>query len=488
MRLNKLLKDISYKGESDDRNILYITHDSRKVKQGTLYIAFRGSVNDGHDYIFDAINKGAVAVVANGRAPVTNKIPILQVENPRKIMSKIAANFFNNPSKELKIIGITGTNGKTTTTQIINHILNYNKLRSGSLGTLGFDTPSGMQSTNFTTPDSIELQHILHIMKNGGINYVPMEISSHAIELNRVDDINIDIAIFTNFGSDHLDFHGNRENYLNAKLKLFKQLNKNNLSLLNIDDNNSKHIKNNKDLKSKVITFGFNKNADFYASKYKIDFNSSSFILNYRNKKYPIKTHLVGKFNIYNILASIACCTHLKVDMDSIVQSIETLIKVPGRFEKFKLPNNQGYAIIDYAHCPDSYSNIFKNLKKFKEAKSIITVFGCGGDRDNAKRSHMGYIVSKYSEKIIITNDNPRYEDSNKIIDNIKSGIDDLDKCKITIIKDRYDAIMHALKIAKNEIVLILGKGIEEHQIVEGKKIPHSDINIVKKYINENKN
>ena len=482
MKLSKIVYNINYKGMSDDREISYITHDSRKVKKGTLFIALKGIQSDGHDYIFDAIDKGAIAIIANGRAPATNKVPILQVSNPRKVMSQIASNFFESKKFNLKIIGITGTNGKTTTTQIINHVLNYNSLRSGSLGTLGFDSPSGIKSTNFTTPESIDLHQILKIMKNGGIQFVPMEVSSHAIEMNRVDNINFDVAIYTNLGFDHLDFHGNRENYFKTKLKLFKKLNKNSLAIINNDDHYSDRII--KRLNCKYFTYGVNNEADLYIKKYELGINQSKAILIYKNTEYNLTTHLVGKFNLYNILASILCCISLGIDIKSIIKSINIFENVPGRFEKIKLPNKKGFVIIDYAHSPDAFENIFKNISIINKKRKIITLFGCGGERDNYKRPKMAAIAEKFSEWVIITNDNPRNENENKIIADIREGFT---LKKHEIIKDRKEGILKSLKLAENHIILILGKGIEEYQIIKNEKIPHSDMRIVKNYINENR-
>ena len=483
MKFSKIVHNINYKGKSDDREISYITHDSRKVKEGTLFIALRGVQSDGHDFIFDAIDKGAIAIIANGRAPITNKVPILQVSNPRKVMSQIASNFFETQKNNLKVIGITGTNGKTTTTQITNHILNFNNLRSGSLGTLGFDTPTGMKSTNFTTPESIDLHHILKIMKDGGIQFVPMEVSSHAIGMNRVDNLKFDVAIYTNLGFDHLDFHGNRENYFKTKLKLFQNLSKKATAIINIDVEYSKRIIEN--LKSKHLTYGIDKKADLYIKKYSLEINQSKAIIVYKKKEYTLSTALVGKFNLYNILASILCNVCLGVNIKSAINAMSSFKNVPGRFEKFKLPNNKGFAIIDYAHSPDAFENIYKNIKIINEKKKIISVFGCGGNRDSKKRPKMASIAENFSDWVIITNDNPRNESEDEIIEDIKKGF--LFN-KNEVIKNRKEAIIKAIEMSKNHIIVILGKGIEEYQILKNKKIPHSDINTVENYINENRN
>ena len=481
MKLNELLKNIDFRGCPDDREIINITYDSRKVKNGSLFIAISGENKDGHDYILEAIDKGASAIIANGRAPITNLVPILQVENPRKIMSKVAANYYNNPSKDLNIIGITGTNGKTTTTQIIDDIIKSNNRTSSSLGTLGFNTPSGMVSTGFTTPESIELQQILDIIKKGGIEYVPMEISSHAIELFRTTDVEVNIAIFTNIGHDHLDFHKSINNYFNAKLKLFTGLNKNSLAILNYDDPYTQKIINK--IECNYLTYGFDKNADLSIEKYILNIDYSKAVMRYKDSQIKIKTPLIGKFNLYNLSASILCALKLGISISEITKSIENFHNVPGRLEKYNFKDNT--VIIDYAHTPDAYLNIFKNIFELKDKdKKIITVFGCGGNRDKSKRKIMGEIASRFSDNIYITNDNPRFEDENEIINNICSGISNT---RYEIIKDREKAIISALK-HKNSIILILGKGIEKHQIIKNKRLNHSDIKIVKDYIYENRN
>ena len=481
MKLNQILKNINFKGKHDNREILSIAHDSRKVKEGTLFIAITGLEKDGHDFIFDAIKNGATAIVANGRAPVTDIVPIIQVDNPRKIMSKIASNFYNDPSNELNIIGTTGTNGKTTTTQIIDHILKYNNFPCSSLGTLGFISSSGIISTGFTTPESIELHHILQTIKNGGTKYVPMEISSHALEMNRVDDINIKYAIFTNLGTDHLDFHKNEENYFNAKLKLFKNLNKNGIAIINIDDKYSKKIIDN--IHSKYYTYGFSKKADLSIINYDLSIKESNAIIKHENKKYNLKTNLIGKFNLYNIMGAILCCNKIGIDMRTILKAINCFNNVPGRLEKYYLPNKKNsIAIIDYAHSPDAFENIFKTVTEFKNNKKIITVFGCGGNRDKSKRPRMAKIAEKHSDFIYLTSDNPRFENLNEIFEDIKSG---LKMNKYKIIQNRENAIIEALNNYNNTIFLILGKGIEEFQIIKNNKMPHSDIQVIKNYINE---
>ena len=481
MKLNEILNNIEYNGNADDREISSITYDSRKIKENSLFIAISGEQNDGHDYILEAINSGATAVIANGRAPVTDMVPIIQVKNPRKVMSKVASNFYRNPSKGLNVIGITGTNGKTTTTQIVDHIIKFSRRTSSSLGTLGFNSPSGLISTGFTTPESIELQQILKTIHDGGIDYVPMEISSHAIELYRVEDIYINYAIFTNLGYDHLDFHKTKENYFQSKLKLFKSLNEKSTAFLNYEDKKTSDIIN--EINCKYLTYGFNNKADLYIKKFNLELNNSSALLYYKNSHFTINTNLIGKFNLLNISAAIICCIEIGVSIDSIVESIKYLKNIPGRLEKYNL-NNNNTVIIDYAHTPDAFKNIYENISILKDNnKKIISLFGCGGNRDKTKRPLMAEIAEKYSDFIYLTNDNPRFENEDSIINDITSA---LKTDKYLIIKNRKYAINKILSNHSDSIILILGKGIEEYQIIGNKRIPHSDIKIVTDYKHAN--
>ncbi len=479
MNLDEIIKNIKFKGTPDEREIYNIVHDSRKVKEGSLFIAIAGENNDGHDYIFDAIDKGATAVIANGRSPITNRVPIIQVKNPRKAMSKISANFYNNPSKKINIIGVTGTNGKTTTTQLVDYILKYNKLNSGSLGTLGFSSPTGIISTGFTTPESVDLQQIIRTMADGGIKYIPIEISSHAIKLHRVDDIDVNIAIFTNLTVDHLDFHGNMENYFNTKLKLFKKLNKNSIAIINGDDKYSKGIIDN--IRCEYLTFGFNKKFNLYVKSYNLSIDGTKITFNLEGTEFEVKTELIGEFNIYNIMGSILASWKLGLNINQIQYALKSFKSVPGRFEKFKLKNKNN-AIVDYAHTPDAFENILSNINKLTK-KDIITVFGCGGNRDKTKRAKMGEIAERYSSYIYLTNDNPRFENENSIIDDIIKG---LKNEKYSIIKNRSKALHEILQKYSNKIIVILGKGRDDYQIIRNNKEFHSDIGIVEEYLDEN--
>jgi len=478
MNLKKIVENINFKGEPDDRQIFNIVHDSRKVKHGSLFVAICGEKSDGHDFIFEAIDKGAIAILANGRSPATDKVPILQVKNPRKIMSKIAANFYNHPSKKVNVIGITGTNGKTTTTQLVDFILKFNKFSSGSLGTLGFSSPTGIVSTGFTTPESVDLHQIIRTMVDGGIKYIPMEISSHAIKMHRVDDLDVNIAVFTNLSPDHLDFHGNMNNYFKTKLKLFENLNEKSIAIINNDDKYAKKII--KKLKCKYLTYGFKKESDLYVKSYNLKINGTHITFSFKNEDFDVNTHLIGRFNIYNLMGAILTSLKLGLSIEQIKYSLENFKSVPGRFEQFKLKNGNN-AIVDYAHTPDAFKNILSNIRELTD-KRIVTLFGCGGNRDKLKRPLMAGISEKLSEKTIITNDNPRFEDEDSIINDIVAGF----KSKnYSIIKNREEAIRKICNEYSNAMIVILGKGRDNYQIKGNNKIYHSDIGIIKEYFDE---
>ncbi len=476
--LNLILEGIEYLGKADNRPIESISYDSRKTKINSLFIAINGFKNDGHNYIDDAIKAGAVAVLVDLNFDKEYSIPILKVKNTRKAMSRIAANFFNNCSFNIKITGVTGTNGKTTTIQLINHILKTNEYSTSALGTLGFDGPGKISNSGFTTPESIELQHIFQTLYNGGATHLNMEISSHALSLNRVDDVDVDLAVFTNLTEEHLDFHKTMDNYFESKLKLFKNLSSDKIAIINNDDKYSKKIINQTN--AKILTYGFSSDSDIFATDINMSLFGSEFFINYKNKNLKVKTNLIGDYNILNILASILVCNNLGLQLDQIVNSINSLELVPGRFESYKTKND-GVVIIDYAHTPDAFHKVLSLVKKIDPKRNIISLFGCGGNRDSHKRPIMAEISEKYSDKIIITDDNPRFESSDKIINEIISGFK---YEKHEIIKDRKKAIEKLINnLQKNDTLLILGKGIENYQIIEDKRIYHNDIETVKSLI-----
>lgn len=478
MELNKILKEIEFVGNPDDREIKNITHDSRNVKDGSFFIALAGKNVDGHDFIKEAVKRGATAILSNGRKIKLKEVPLIQVKNPRVAMSHISANFYNHPSKDMVIIGVTGTNGKTSITQLVSNIFTESGHHNGTLGTLGFTSPTGIISTGFTTPESIEIHHMLKTLLNGGINYAVLEISSHSLEYHRVDDLDVDVAVFSNLTEEHLDFHGNMDAYYEAKLKLFKELDTSKYSVINIDDQyGEKIIKNTK---SKIITYGLKNNADIYPIEINYSLDGINAHLNILGKSTEVTSSLIGEYNLLNIMAGIGVGVALDLPIKNIINGINKLETIPGRMEKIhtSLP---GYYYVDYAHTPDAYKKIYTTIQKMTENRDIITVFGCGGDRDSKKRPLMANIAEQYSKYTFVTSDNPRTESLESIISNIISGFK---STNYSVVFNRKEAIHQAIeKSNKDSIVLILGKGRDNYEIIGHEKIFHSDIRTVQNYV-----
>ena len=481
MQLNELVKNIHFKGIPDNREISAITYDSRKVKPGTLFVAIAGENSDGHEFIPQAIENGAVAILSNGRSPKTTVVPILQVKDPRLAMSHISAQFYGNPSAEMNIVGITGTNGKTSITHILYHILQTSGATCGTLGTLGFQTPTGMVSTGFTTPESVELQQMLQTLQLAGVDNLVMEISSHALDQHRVDNVEVDIAIFSNLTPEHLDFHGDMENYFKAKLQLFQTLAVDKTAVINFDDPYAQRICSS--ISAKCITYGMNKKADLHPVQAEFTTNGIKAQLQFREHIISIDSLLLGEYNLSNIMAGVAAALSMGVSISQIENAVKNMPPIPGRMELISC-DCPGKVFVDYAHSPDAYEKLFSSLSRLTTGEvKLLTVFGCGGNRDSGKRSEMAKISEKYSAFSFITMDNPRNEDVENINADIIRGFSGDD---FTVIPDRKEAITTALKkMDENSILLILGKGQENYQEIGSVKIPYSDIEIIRAYSNE---
>ncbi|MBA4251211.1 MAG: UDP-N-acetylmuramoyl-L-alanyl-D-glutamate--2,6-diaminopimelate ligase [Chlorobiaceae bacterium] len=487
MELTQLLnsvKTISVTSEIQRKDIAGIYYDSRKVKSNSLFVAIKGFNSDGHKYILEAINKGAIAVVVQDNKAIPDeifmheKVAKILVQDSRQALAELSNAFYKDPSSKLKVIGITGTNGKTTTTYFVKTILETSGHKSGLLGTIANYIGDEKIESSMTTPESSDLFKILYDMLEAKTEYCVMEASSHSLELKRVYGLNFITGIFTNITSDHLDFHGNWENYLNAKKKLFDSLYSNAITILNADDPNVAAI--SADCKANKIFYGKNKISKYRIADISYDLNGTIFNLFVDDKKYSVSTRLIGEFNAYNATAAIAACVENGISIESAIEGVKATEHVPGRFEV--IGSGDKKVIVDYAHTADSLEKALQNLRKIVgEEKPICTVFGCGGNRDKTKRPLMGKIATELSDIAIITNDNSRFEDPSEIIEDIKKGIS---KNNYRVIIDREEAIREAILNTDNgTVILVAGKGHENYQSIAGVNNYFSDKEVASKYL-----
>ena len=437
--------------------------DSRKVKEGETFIALRGINNDGHDYVLDAINNGATTVIVEEGEYSVNTIV---VKDTKEYLKEYLENNYYDEIKKLKLIGMTGTNGKTTTCYLIYQALNKLNKKCAYIGTLGFYLIDEQKILTNTTPSLYELYEMLLECVENNYEYVVMEVSSQGISMGRVDTLIFDYVIFSNLTQDHLDYHGTIENYVLEKQKLFRMTN-NSFAIINNDDEYKDYFI----LDNKNITYGKTSN-DYKISDINSTIKGSSFKLN--DEQYFTK--LIGEYNIYNITIVIILLKLLGIE--NIKEIIENLDSPNGRMDIINYKDN--IIIIDYAHTPDAVEKIITNVSKLDHNK-IITLIGCGGNRDKTKRSIMGDIATKYSDYVVFTSDNPRYEKPKSILNDI---VCKLDKKNYKIVVNRKKAIKKSIQmLSKNDILLLLGKGHEDYQVIKGKKIPFSDKEIVIKYL-----
>ena len=462
-----------------------ITDDSRKVKKGDIFIAVRGRDNDGHLFIKNAVKNGANIIIADRDFKAPAGIEKVLVKDTRSALPVIADNFYGHPSSKLKLIGVTGTNGKTTITYLIESILKSAQKNAGVIGTINYRINGKSIPAKNTTPGTLELYGLLSRMVKNNAYYAVMEVSSHSLDQGRVNGLLFDTAIFTNITKEHLDYHKTLKNYFNTKTKLFEKLKSNGIAILYNDDKMVAGLKSK--IKNKVLTYGIDKKSNITAKNITLSLDHSSFEIKTLHGSLKIRTGLIGRHNISNILAAVAAAISLGLPLNVIKRGIESFKLVPGRLET--VDAGQSFKIfVDYAHTEDALSNILKLLKEVVRSGRIITVFGCGGNRDRSKRPLMGRVACRLSDRVIVTSDNPRFEDPVKIISEIESGI----KGKFLnydVVEDRRDAIEKALRCAsRNDVVVIAGKGHETYQIIMDKLMPFDDRKVIKELMKSDEN
>jgi UDP-N-acetylmuramoyl-L-alanyl-D-glutamate--2,6-diaminopimelate ligase len=486
-----------------DRDISGVSYDSRNVKNGDLFVAIRGEKLDGHHFIRDVLGKGAVAVVHElpdaergiGESGMHPSPCFIQVENSRKALACISNNFYRRPSEHLTLVGITGTNGKTTTSYILKSILESHGQTTGLIGTIHYIIKEKLYFALHTTPESPEFQSLLHTMLASGCTVVVSEVSSHALAQYRVDGAVFHTAVFTNLTRDHLDFHKTMEEYYMAKQRLFGELlARDGTAVINIDDQYGRRLASRlqSDGFRRCITFGIDSEADITARDINNTFDGLRFVFSFEGKRYDVSSPLVGVPNVYNIVSAAGAALSLGVPWEVILRGIEKAKTVPGRFEKVHA-GQSFLCIVDYAHTEDALERLISTAREMltqnkgrrtqNKERRIISVFGCGGDRDRGKRPVMGAIATRLSDVVIITADNPRSEDPAAIIREIEEGAE---KKNYLIEPDRKEAIRKAVDMADDgDIVLIAGKGHETYQEIRGVRHDFDDREVLKERLQE---
>jgi len=463
-----------------EKEIKDVAYNSKKVEDGFAFVCIRGFKTDGHEYIDEAIEKGAKLIVVDefyDTSSLKDKVEFIKTSNTRKALSIISSNFFEHPSKDFLLIGVTGTNGKTSTTFMIKSILEQSGHKVGLIGTIKNMIGQKEIEAKNTTPESYDLQKLFFEMRKEDVDSVVMEVSSHSLELSRVDNCDFDVGVFTNLTQDHLDFHGTMKNYFAAKLKLFKMSKK---RVVNIDDEWGKKIVT---IYPDSITYGINSKADICAANIKLFVNKNQFELWNRNDNELITLNIPGIFSVYNALAAAACASVLGIDLKTIKRGLESVKAIPGRFEIVE-SNDKFTIVIDYAHTPDGLLNLMKTVDEVAKGRKVL-LFGCGGDRDRTKRPIMGEIAGKMADFVIVTSDNPRTEDPLRIIDDIVVGLQKTN-VEYVIIPDRYEAIKYAIQNAKeNDFIVLAGKGHETYQILKDRTIHFDEREVVRSILEE---
>ena len=482
MRLSKILSNIEVLNKYNDVDISNISIDTRRIKSDGLFFCINGENIDGHDLAQEAMYNGAKCLVVERKLDLN--IQQILVKSTREAVSICAGNFYGNPRTKFKLIGITGTNGKTTSTYMIKNILQLAGYKVGVIGTIGVMIDEQSYPATLTTPDPIDLHKIFAKMADKKVDIVVMEVSAHAIALNKMAGIVCDIGVLTNVTQDHLDYFKTFKSYANTK-KSFINPKFCKVGVVNVDDEIARELVLKNDSKFKIKTFGLNNPADCFAVNINYYFNGTTYFLNNEYDLNVINTRLIGEFNIYNALGAACVCSLLGINSKTIQLGLNTMDFVPGRINVLPLKNN-AYAVVDYAHTPDGLENILTSVRKISKGR-VISLFGCGGNRDSSKREIMGEISAKLADFTIITSDNPRFEEPESIIKQVEKGVKSIStnyKC----ITDRKEAIIYALNnVRENDVIVIAGKGAENYLDIKGEKIQYSDFEVINEYKQEAK-
>ncbi|MFD1067231.1 UDP-N-acetylmuramoyl-L-alanyl-D-glutamate--2,6-diaminopimelate ligase [Oceanobacillus locisalsi] len=485
MKLDKLLNEIGFyqtTGSIQDVEIVNVEMDSRKVKPGSLFVCIDGYTVDGHDFLQQAMDKGAAAAVISKEVSVSGDFPLIRVKDTGRALAMLSAAYYDYPTTKFPLIGVTGTNGKTTTTYLLDTIFEQQGKKSGVIGSIQVKIGEETFPVINTTPDVLELNRIFHQMQEKEAEQVIMEVSSHALDMGRVFGCDYDIGIFTNLSQDHLDYHKDMDDYLRAKSLLFSglgndyQQGKKKYAVINEDDDASDLLK--RSTAQQVITYSCKQDADMMAKNIMLSPGGVAFKLVTPIGTTDIKTNLIGMFNVYNMLAASAAAIASGVGLDVIKEALESVKGVDGRFE----PINEGQdysVIVDFAHTPDSLENVLQTSREFAERK-VYVVVGCGGDRDRTKRPLMANVAVKYADHVLFTSDNPRTEDPVQILEDMTGHLTE-EEATFEVISDRAEAIKYAVEQAqKDDIILIAGKGHETYQIVGQTKYDFDDRQIAR--------
>jgi UDP-N-acetylmuramoyl-L-alanyl-D-glutamate--2,6-diaminopimelate ligase len=460
-----------------DREVAGITYDSRRVTPGMVFVAIPGQHVDGHEFIGVAVERGASAVICERDRPVHGRVTRIQVADVREAMACAARSYYQHPSAKLKVIGVTGTNGKTTVAFMIKAVLEASGIKTGLMGTVRYEIGDRVIPAQRTTPESLEVQQMMSQMLKADCQACVMEVSSHALDQKRVHGVEFAVGIFTNLTRDHLDYHGTMENYFAEKKKLFASLQrsaKKGAAVINIDDAYGSRLASELEPMEVQLTYGFQKHARLRATKIELGADGSRFVVEAPERKFAVRLPLIGRHNIYNALAAVGACLALKVDVVKIQAALNTLPPVPGRLETVSLGQPFG-VFVDYAHTDDALKNVLTTLREITRGRVLVT-FGCGGNRDAGKRARMGRVAAELADFTLITSDNPRKEDPARIAAQIEEGFRGIRQDAYAIELDRRRAIQQIIaRATPGDSVLLAGKGHETYQEFEDTVVPFDD-------------